>query len=909
MIFNVKGASSGGDGIYDATGSGQYNYLYNNTIYSSGTGIYVQNGSRTLLKNNISYGNSNGDYFGSFDLNSLDNISQDSTSPNISLRNKIVSFVDAYGGDLHLSSQDTSAKDNGANLSGDNFLPFNYDIDGDSRPQGSAWDIGADEATSQAPAPSGDTQAPTVPTNLSAATVTSSQINLSWTASTDNVGVTGYKIYRGGIQIGTSAANSYSNTGLSPSTTYIFTVSAYDASNNNSAQSSPVTATTPAVTLPDITPPSAITDFSVSSCASNSCVLTWTAPGDDNNQETASSYDIRYSTQNITDANWASATHQVLGEPAPQPAGTTQTMTVSNLNPSTTYYFAIKTSDEVSNISGLSNIASRGTSASTGFGYVLGTDIYSMPYMAKPAKGVPFTDPTFHTTITRVTDAADGYNNTGGSGVVKGNAPADVANCDDTYFLVSDFSGDYLIYYGPEYPDVSKRFTIKQIIPFISNHSNIAGTVTTGAWGFSTNAPRWDNTDPDKLYLWLDPYVQMRLKGPKFYTYSVSANTVTLLHDFTNDPNISKYFTGINAIPKSGLNSAYIIKPEEANRPSYDRTLWVVPIYYHDYGVQDFLIGTAVYRLDKSTWTMTQIYYTEDPTKIWSSCTGATGCNPTDSASGTLATHRGMNDADPNGNYFAVIANPNMPPYATSGVHVMDLNGNIVGMFAASHSDEARDIQGRGAIGGAINACGPVNGIGTAYFQGANSYCAWIDLATGVVYGTCALPGVGEYSASPGFATPGWMLASQYANCYNSATGRCSAACGSCFADGQIWAWELDRSKAAWSWGPNDRAPQWLHPDHSYTGRVWHIAYTHAYYGGAQPFQSIPQASWSMSGKYIYYQAIWTPDGSNPNTEQRDVYIITLPWASSSNNWWTDLGDTSILDTTPPAAPTGLSVM
>jgi chitodextrinase len=80
----------------------------------------------------------------------------------------------------------------------------------------------------------GDTQAPTVPTNLSATAISSSGINLSWTASTDNVGVTGYTIYRGGVQVGTSATNSYSDTGLTASTQYTYTVDAYDAAGNHS---------------------------------------------------------------------------------------------------------------------------------------------------------------------------------------------------------------------------------------------------------------------------------------------------------------------------------------------------------------------------------------------------------------------------------------------------------------------------------------------------------------------------------------------------------------------------------------------------------------------------------------------------------------------------------------------------
>ena len=89
-----------------------------------------------------------------------------------------------------------------------------------------------------------DTVPPTVPTNLTATAISSTQINLTWTASTDNVGVTGYQIFRNGVQVGTSATNSYSDTGLTASTTYTYTVSAYDAAGNVSAQSSAASATT-----------------------------------------------------------------------------------------------------------------------------------------------------------------------------------------------------------------------------------------------------------------------------------------------------------------------------------------------------------------------------------------------------------------------------------------------------------------------------------------------------------------------------------------------------------------------------------------------------------------------------------------------------------------------------------------
>lgn len=114
----------------------------------------------------------------------------------------------------------------------------------------------------------------------------------------------------------------------------------------------------------DTTAPSAITDLTAPSSTSNSVALSWTAPGDDSSLGTASSYDIRYSTSVISESNWASAS-QASGEPTPAVAGTTQTFTVTGLNSSTTYYFAMKTSDEVPNTSALSNVVSKSTTSST----------------------------------------------------------------------------------------------------------------------------------------------------------------------------------------------------------------------------------------------------------------------------------------------------------------------------------------------------------------------------------------------------------------------------------------------------------------------------------------------------------------------------------------------------------------
>jgi|GEM_PF-1097279 len=80
---------------------------------------------------------------------------------------------------------------------------------------------------------------PTTPTNLAATVVSGTQVNLSWSASTDNTGVRGYGIYRDGVLINTVEKNilSYSDTSLNPATTYAYRLDAFDGSGNHSALS------------------------------------------------------------------------------------------------------------------------------------------------------------------------------------------------------------------------------------------------------------------------------------------------------------------------------------------------------------------------------------------------------------------------------------------------------------------------------------------------------------------------------------------------------------------------------------------------------------------------------------------------------------------------------------------------
>ncbi|MDN3027995.1 glycoside hydrolase family 6 protein [Streptomyces sp. S.PB5] len=91
----------------------------------------------------------------------------------------------------------------------------------------------------------GDTTAPTAPTGLQATAKTASSVSLAWTAATDNVGVTGYDVYRDGTRVGSPASGTtYTDTGLSAATAYSYTVRARDAAGNVSAASTALSVTT-----------------------------------------------------------------------------------------------------------------------------------------------------------------------------------------------------------------------------------------------------------------------------------------------------------------------------------------------------------------------------------------------------------------------------------------------------------------------------------------------------------------------------------------------------------------------------------------------------------------------------------------------------------------------------------------
>ena len=133
-----------------------------------------------------------------------------------------------------------------------------------------------------------DRSAPSVPTGLTASAAGCSQINLSWTASTDigGSGLAGYKVYRNGVQIATTNGTSYSSIGLAASSSYSFSIAAYDNAGNASGPSTSASATTP-VCLANLPP---IANAGLDQTASVGAAVTFDGSGSSDSDGTITSY-------------------------------------------------------------------------------------------------------------------------------------------------------------------------------------------------------------------------------------------------------------------------------------------------------------------------------------------------------------------------------------------------------------------------------------------------------------------------------------------------------------------------------------------------------------------------------------------------------------------------------------------
>ncbi len=124
-----------------------------------------------------------------------------------------------------------------------------------------------------------DAEAPTTPGNFSAVLQNTDAALLSWNAATDNVAVSGYKIYHNGVELTRTTQLTYTNSPLEAGTSYSYSVSAYDARGNESAPTATLTVTTPQIVV-DNQPPTTPTSFSGTYVEPNRVYLDWNAATD-----------------------------------------------------------------------------------------------------------------------------------------------------------------------------------------------------------------------------------------------------------------------------------------------------------------------------------------------------------------------------------------------------------------------------------------------------------------------------------------------------------------------------------------------------------------------------------------------------------------------------------------------------
>lgn len=183
-----------------------------------------------------------------------------------------------------------------------------------------------------------DRSAPSTPGALTNSQLTDRSVRLAWPASTDNVAVSGYRVYRDGVLAGTSSTASYTDSGLSASTVYSYSVSAFDAAGNQSARGAAASITTRA---PDTIAPGAPGQPSASAITSSTLTLSWPAASD--NYGVAQYLIRRDGTQVGTSA------------------GTT--FSDSGLNPASAYSYTIVAQDSAGNVSPASPARSVTTAA------------------------------------------------------------------------------------------------------------------------------------------------------------------------------------------------------------------------------------------------------------------------------------------------------------------------------------------------------------------------------------------------------------------------------------------------------------------------------------------------------------------------------------------------------------------
>jgi len=246
-----------------------------------------------------------------------------------------------------------------------------------------------------------DSTPPSIPGIFTAQVDSSSEISLIWTASTDNVGITGYHIFRNGAFIATAITTSYQDANLAPLTTYTYTVTARDAAGNESVPSTSVSATTLAPM--DTTPPSIPTGMTGTMLSTSAVALSWDT-----------------STDNVQVAGY-----QVMRNSVPLATTSTPSYQDSGLSSEFTYTYTVKAYDQAGNTSGLSNPVSLTLPPSTS---TLSVSIVGNGSVSSSPTGIQCTSGTcsasydVNSTISLVAQAGKRWNFVGWSGACSGTA-------------------------------------------------------------------------------------------------------------------------------------------------------------------------------------------------------------------------------------------------------------------------------------------------------------------------------------------------------------------------------------------------------------------------------------------------------------------------------------------------------
>ncbi|MFB6552777.1 glycoside hydrolase family 6 protein [Streptomyces sp. NPDC056405] len=198
----------------------------------------------------------------------------------------------------------------------------------------------------------GDREAPTAPTGLKSTGKTSGGVSLSWSAATDNIGVTGYDVYRGTTKVNSTPVTGtvYTDSGLDASTAYTYTVRARDAAGNTSSPSGALNVTTDAASGGDDThAPTTPGAVRVTATTTTSVSLSWSASSDDTG---VTGYDVYRGNARINTAPVTGTTY-----------------TDSGLSADTAYAYTVRARDAAGNTSPASSAVSartKATAAGTG---------------------------------------------------------------------------------------------------------------------------------------------------------------------------------------------------------------------------------------------------------------------------------------------------------------------------------------------------------------------------------------------------------------------------------------------------------------------------------------------------------------------------------------------------------------